>query len=94
VNPKASESGFSGHAASAPVTDLDKEKQDNSVDKRRIPPHRIFYEVCIIKWFIDTISPDNDMKSHFQKLLEQYPNVDGKAMGIPRNWQDEPLWKI
>lgn len=34
------------------------------------------------------------MKSHFQKLLGQYPNVDGKAMGIPQNWQDEPLWKI
>ena len=59
-----------------------------------VPPHKTFYEACIIKWFIDTISPENDMKSHLQKLLEQYPNVDGKAMGIPRNWQDEPLWKI
>lgn len=48
-----------------------------------VPPHRTFYEICIIKWFVDIISPGNDMRQHFQKLLGQYPNVDGKAMGIP-----------
>ena len=57
-----------------------------------VPPHRTFYEICVIKWFIDIISPHNDMKQHFYSLLEQYPNVDYKAIGIPRNWLNEPLW--
>ena len=57
-----------------------------------VPSHRTFYEICIIKWFIDIISPHNDMKQHFQSLLEQYPSVDYKAIGIPQGWQEEPLW--
>jgi hypothetical protein len=32
------------------------------------------------------------MKQHFQSLLEQYPSVDYKAIGIPQDWLDEPLW--
>ncbi|MCD8296412.1 MAG: Abi family protein, partial [Prevotella sp.] len=57
-----------------------------------IPPNKTFYEICIIKWFIDIISPCNDMKQHFLSLLEQYPSVDYKAMGIPQEWFNEPLW--
>ena len=26
-------------------------------------------------------------------LLKAFPNVDTVAMGFPRNWQGEPLWK-
>jgi len=33
------------------------------------------------------------MKQHFQALLEQYPNVDYKAIGIPQDWLEEPLWR-
>lgn len=54
---------------------------------------RIFYNICIIKWFIDIISPDNVMKQHLLSLLAQYPNVDIHAMGFPKDWEDEPLWK-
>ena len=58
-----------------------------------VPSHRTFYEICIIKWFIDIISPHNDMKQHFHSLLKQYPSVDYKAIGIPMDWQSEPLWQ-
>ena len=33
-------------------------------------PDRTFYEICIIKWFIDIISPNNDMKGHLIRLLD------------------------
>ena len=33
------------------------------------------------------------MKHHFRALLEQYPSVDYKAIGIPQDWLDEPLWQ-
>ena len=53
---------------------------------------RIFFNICIIKWFIDIVSPNNDMLEHLQSLLAQFPMVDIRAMGFPQNWQDEPLW--
>ena len=58
-----------------------------------VSPQRTFYEICIIKWFIDIISLHNDMKQHFLSLLEQYPSVDYKAIGIPQDWLNEPLWR-
>ena len=59
----------------------------------KISPKRIFYNICIIKWFINIVSPHNDMKTHLQQLLANFPMIDIKAMGFPKNWQEEPLWK-
>ena len=58
-----------------------------------VSPKRIFYNICIIKWFVDIVSPNNDMKGHLQQLLADHPMIDIKAMGFPANWQEEPLWK-
>jgi hypothetical protein len=33
------------------------------------------------------------MKTHLKNLLDQYPNVDITAMGFPKNWEEEALWK-
>ena len=57
-----------------------------------ISPRKTFYEICIIKWFIDIISPQNDMKGHLQQLLADFPMVDTRAMGFPDRWNEEPLW--
>ena len=53
---------------------------------------KTFYEICIIKWFIDIVSPDNNLKEHLTSLLASFPNVDTKAMGFPEHWELEPLW--
>lgn len=58
-----------------------------------ISPKRIFYNICIIKWFIDIVSPHNDMKGHLKQLLADFPMIDIQAMGFPKNWLEEPLWK-
>ena len=57
-----------------------------------VSPRKVFYEICIIKWFIDIVSPQNDMKGHLQKLLADFPMVDIRAMGFPDRWDEEPLW--
>ena len=49
-------------------------------------------DLSIIRWFIDIVSPNNDMLEHLQALLAEYPMIDTRAMGFPQNWQDEPLW--
>lgn len=58
-----------------------------------VSPDKTFFEICIIKWLIDIISPNNDMKQHLLDLLALYPNVDIHAMGFPDSWEREPLWR-
>jgi abortive infection bacteriophage resistance protein len=54
---------------------------------------RIFYNICILKWFLDEIDPDNTLREDLKALLAQYPMVDIRAMGFPDNWLREPLWQ-
>jgi abortive infection bacteriophage resistance protein len=54
---------------------------------------RIFYNICILKWFVDVIEPENSLREQLEALLAKYPMVDTRAMGFPDDWRDEPLWK-
>ena len=56
-------------------------------------PLRIYFNLCIIKYFLDVISPQNDMKVKIDTLLANYPDIDIAAMGFPRGWESEPLWQ-
>lgn len=54
---------------------------------------RIYFDLCIIKYFLNIISPQNDMKAKIDALLAEYPDIDVAAMGFPRGWESEPLWQ-
>ena len=54
---------------------------------------RIYFDLCIIKYFLDIISPQNDMKAKIDTLLANYPAIDTAAMGFPQGWENEPLWQ-
>ena len=54
---------------------------------------RIYFNICIIKYFINIISPSNDMKAKIDALLAEYPDIDIAAMGFPQGWKSEPLWQ-
>ena len=54
---------------------------------------RIYFDICIIKWFLDCISPNNTLKNKICKLLTEYPCIDITAMGFPVDWLTEDLWK-
>ena len=56
-------------------------------------PLRIYFNLCILKYFLDVISPQNDMRDKLLKLLADFPSIDLAAMGFPKNWQQEPLWQ-
>ena len=56
-------------------------------------PLRIYFNLCIIKYFLDVISPQNDMSDKLLRLLSDYPSIDLNAMGFPKGWQQEPLWQ-
>lgn len=57
-------------------------------------PLRIYFDLCIIKYFLNIISPNNDMKDKIQTLLSAFPSIDISAMGFPCGWEAEPLWNI
>lgn len=57
-------------------------------------PLRIYYDICIIKYFLDAISPNNDMSQKLQDLLAAFPLVDPAAMGFPDGWEEEELWLL
>ena len=54
---------------------------------------RIYFNLCIIKYFLNVISPNNDMRTKIDALLNAFPSIDINAMGFPRSWENEPLWQ-
>ena len=56
-------------------------------DKRRI-----YYNICIITYFLDIISPNNDMLEKMNRLFEAFPEIDKAALGFPSGWKNDPLW--
>lgn len=55
---------------------------------------RVFFTLCIIKYFLNIISPHNDMTQKVETLLSEYPNIDIAAMGFTVDWNKEPLWTL
>lgn len=77
------------------ITDFLKNNID-SLDEGAIPKidiQRIYYRLCIIKYFLFSVSPNNTFKDKMHELLEKYPNIDINAMGFTANWENEPIWK-
>ena len=58
-----------------------------------LDPKRIYFRICIIKYLLFTVSPNNVFAQKLKSLLVEYPTVDACAMGFPSSWQDSPLWK-
>jgi abortive infection bacteriophage resistance protein len=54
---------------------------------------RIYYRICIIKYLLFTVSPNNTFTGKLKSLLAEYPTIDIRAMGFPVGWQGEPLWR-
>lgn len=61
---------------------------------------RVFYFLCVLKYFLDKVNPNNHLKEKIVALFDKYPNIPIKYMGIPSDgkdnlldWQNEPLWK-
>jgi abortive infection bacteriophage resistance protein len=54
---------------------------------------RIYFTICVIKYFLDIISPNNDMLTKMRWLFVDFPEIDLNALGFPKGWEMEPLWK-
>lgn len=54
---------------------------------------KLYLHMCIMKYMVNIIAPENSFSNKLQELLRKYPSVDPTALGIKPNWHNEPLWK-
>lgn len=59
----------------------------------QVANNRTYFILSMVAYLLQTINPNNRFTYKFKALLEKYPNVDTKALGFPKHWLDEPLWK-
>lgn len=54
---------------------------------------KLYIHMCLMKYMLNVIQPNNDFTQQLDNLFSTYPNVDPHALGMKPNWQQEPLWK-
>ena len=55
---------------------------------------RIYFTLCMVKYMQNVIKPTNTFAQRLRSLIDHFPQVDVKKMGFPRNWKEDPLWKV
>lgn len=58
-----------------------------------ISHEKLYAQLCCIVYLLNAIDPNNDFKQSLKALLSKYPIVDISAMGFPKLWYNEALWK-
>ena len=74
------------------ITPMQPKKTSSPWIKIPVNSLRVYFNLCIVKYFLGIISPNNDMAEKLKTLLAAYPLVDTMAMGFPEGWECEPLW--
>ena len=53
---------------------------------------KLYMHLCIMRYMVNIIAPENSFSIKLQELLIKYPSVDPNALGMKPNWANEPLW--
>ena len=62
------------------------------IDGNQTDAKRVYFRICIIKYLLFTVSPNNRFTQKLKSLLAEFPTIDTRAMGFPEHWHTEPLW--
>lgn len=54
---------------------------------------RLYIHICIMKYMLNTIIPQNYFSTRLSDLLVRYDNIDPKSLGFKDDWRKEDLWK-
>lgn len=54
---------------------------------------KIYPQLCVLAYLLNQFQNSCSFTNDLKELLAKYSNVDTAAMGFPKGWQNEPLWK-
>ena len=61
---------------------------------RELHPNKIFTSLCCIKYIINIISPDSDLKRKILSIIGDGGNLlNLEEMGFIKDWKLQPVWK-
>lgn len=63
------------------------------VNTAQIDKKRIYYRLCIIRYFLFSVSPNNNFNDKLSNLLADFSAIDIAAMGFSRDWIKEGVWR-
>jgi abortive infection bacteriophage resistance protein len=53
---------------------------------------KIYLHLCIMRYLLNIIIPENTFATQLKTLIKKYPSVDPNALGLKPNWDEELLW--
>lgn len=72
---------------------LPKKLQNPWIQNKAVSQEKLYAQLCCVAYLMDAIRPSNNFKRNLKALLSEYSIVDSAAMGFPKLWYNEPLWK-
>ena len=77
-----------------PITPAIPAKLKNAwIQNTAVADNKLYIQICCIAYLLNNVNQGNTFTQTLKNLISDYPNVDTTAMGFPKNWQEEPLWK-
>lgn len=64
------------------------------IDTSKVDKKRIYYRLCMLRYFLSSVSPNNNFNEQLSGLLADFPSIDIAAMGFPVDWKDKDLWHL
>lgn len=55
---------------------------------------RNYPQLCCIVYLLNAIEPRNAFANNIQKLIKTHLTINPAAMGFPKGWEQEPLWRV
>lgn len=55
--------------------------------------NRTYFAICMIKYILQNINPNNTFKEKLVSLFDKHQQVDLNALGFTVDWKNEPLWR-
>ena len=70
-----------------------KKIKNTWIDTSKVDKKRIYYRLCIVRYFLSSVSPNNNFNDKLSELFVDFPSIDIAAMGFNYDWESEELWK-
>jgi abortive infection bacteriophage resistance protein len=71
---------------------LPQSVQYSWIETSKMDIKRVYIRICMLKYLLFTVSPQNNFTTKIKNLIADYPGIDIRAMGFPNDWETEPIW--